>query len=195
MNATAAFLATLLSTSLLLSGCGKAEAPEGQTATAAGANAAAQDAVAPETATVVEKKVVLMADDKTGELGIDLPGGVGASLRLPPEIVRQIGQESKLDIDGVGLYPGARVTRIAATSREGASAKSDSATIRFIAPSKPQAVADWYVAAFREKGHTASQKGSRVEGTTTEGSRFTLDLTADGDGTAGDLVVDSKMAG
>jgi hypothetical protein len=193
MTKTAPLLATLLSTALLLSACGKPEAPEAETAAPTSADAASDT---PDKVIEVEKTVVLKADDKTGELAIDLPGGTGASLRLSPDVVRKMGDESSFDVDGVGLYPGARVREIAATSREKGAETASSTTIRFAAPAKPGEVAQWYVAAFREKGHTATQKGNRVEGTTSEGSRITLDLTAEGDGTAGKMVVvDSKKAG
>lgn len=173
----------LLVAALPLAACGKAEEPLVK----------AESSSATETET--EKTVVFKADSATGEVGIDLPGGTGATLRLPPDVVEKIGAESKTDIDGVGLYPGARVTEIAATSREKAGAKASTATIRFTAPASPTAVAEWYVAAFRDKGHSATRTGSRVEGTTKEGSRFTVDLAAQGDGTAGTLVVTDPATG
>jgi hypothetical protein len=178
IKATAPILA--LAILLPLAACGEADKP------AATAEATAE---ADGKAVSTEKTVVFKADSKTGEVGVDLPGGTGASLRLPPEVVEKMGEDSKLDVDGVGLYPGARVTEVAATSRDGGADKSSSATIRFTASSTPQAVAEWYVAAFNDKGHKATRSGNRVEGTTTEGSRFTLDLAAEGQGTAGTLVV------
>jgi hypothetical protein len=167
---------------LSLGACGKADEPAAKTEQSAKAETTAE-------AVRTEKTVVFKADSKTGEVGIDLPGGTGASLRLPPDVVEKMGKDSKLDIDGVGLYPGARVTEVAATSRDTGADKSSRATIRFTAPSTPQAVAEWYVAAFNDKGHKATRSGNRVEGTTTEGSSFTLDLAPEGQGTAGTLVV------
>lgn len=167
-----------LSAAVALAACGQAETPSAPT------EPASADKVME-----TEKTVVFKADGKTGELGIDLPGGTGASLRLPPDVVEKMGADSKMDIDGVGLYPGARVTAVEATSREGSAGKSSTATIRFTAPSSPEAVAEWYAAAFRDKGHKAVRSGNRVEGTTTEGSSFALDLVAEGDGSTGTLEV------
>lgn len=190
MKATAPLLA--LAVLLPIAACGKADEPAAKTEQSTTAEAAAE---ADDKMVHTEKTVVFKADSKTGEVGIDLPGGTGASLRLPPEVVEKMGADSKLDIDGVGLYPGARVTEVAATSRDSGTDRSSRATIRFTAPSTPQAVAEWYVAAFNEKGHTATRSGNRVEGTTTEGGRFTLDLAAEGTGTAGTLVVTNDKAG
>lgn len=178
--------ASILALAILLplAACGEADKPSATTEATAEATSEAEGKVVQ-----TEKTVAFKADSKTGEVGIDLPGGTGASLRLPPEVVEKMGEDSKLDVDGVGLYPGARVTEVAATSRDSGADKSSRATIRFTAPSTPQAVAEWYVAAFADKGHKATRSGNRVEGTTTEGSRFTLDLAPEGQGTAGTLVV------
>jgi hypothetical protein len=197
MKHTALLAAPLLASALALAACGAADKPEQPKAEAAGTVTATATATADTDAEkiVTEKRVVILADGEKGELGIDLPDGVGATVRLPADAVRKMGEGATVDIDGVGLYPGARITGMAISSTEKGEAKDEKVDIAFTAPSAPGAVADWYVAAFREKGHKASRRGNTVAATTTEGAAVAIDLTPDGAGTKGNIkVLESKKA-
>jgi hypothetical protein len=139
-----------------------------------------------------EQRFTMKADGETGEIAMDYAEGVGASLRLPPEIVREMGAGSKVDLGGVGLYPGARVTRLEVAGSEEKSRKNNSVDIVFTAPDSPAKVADWYVAAFQEKGHQARREGNRVFATTSEGSEVMVDLKATGATSRGIIKVEDS---
>jgi hypothetical protein len=183
---------------LSLAACGAAEKPEPpktETAEATEIVTATATAKADGETVTTEKRIIINADGKTGELAVDLADGTGASLRLPPDVMRKIGEDSKVDIDGVGLYPGARVVSMAIASSEKNGTKNENVDIDFTAPSAPSAVADWYVAAFREKGHTATRQGNSVTATTKDGGDVAIDLTADGKGSKGTIkVVETRKA-
>lgn len=151
------------------------------------------DAKSASTSKAVETEVTLNANTETGNISVDLPNGAGVSVKLPPEAAASISKGTNVDIDDIGLFPGARVTGVKAVSRKQAGAESSDVTLDFTAPAPPEAVAQWYVATLADKGAKSSRKGNRIDGVTREGSAFTLDLAADGKGTRGTFqLTDSK---
>ena len=141
------------------------------------------------------ESVVVKADGKSGELSIDLPNGGGASIRLPADVAGKISENTRFDLDGVGLYPGSKVGQIASASAQKDGVKSSKIDVAFTAPAAPDVVADWYLTQFREKGHSATRSGNQITGSTNDGDSFTLDLTADGKGSKGNLkIVEEKKA-
>jgi hypothetical protein len=181
-----------LALALTLAACGSAEKPEAPEKVTTVTTEVTTDGTG---TTTTEEQVVFSADDKTGELSVSLKDGTGASLRLPPEVVRKMGEDSKVDIDGVSLFPGGRVTAMAISRAEKDGQKKERADISFAAPATPDAVAQWYVAAFREKGHQASRQGNSVAATTTEGSQVRIDLEPEGEGTKGTIKVEETGKG
>lgn len=136
--------------------------------------------------------VVLKTDGEKGELAIDLPNGGGASIRLPADVAGKISENTKFELDGVSLYPGAKVSQIASASTEKDGVKSSKVDVAFTAPATPDVVAAWYLAQFREKGHSATRSGNQIKGTTKDGDSFTLDLAADGAGSKGNLKIGAE---
>jgi hypothetical protein len=178
--------ATLVAATLALAACGSADKPE---------EAAAPAASAAATATTTEAAGAPL-EAKEGEISVSLSNGAGASVRLPPEVMEKIGQGSKMDVEGVGMFPGARVTGMAVESRKLPDGETGNAVISFSAPASPDAVAEWYVAAYREKGHKAERQGNRVDIATSEGTRIRIDLEPDGSNSKGRInVLDGYKSG
>jgi methylmalonyl-CoA mutase N-terminal domain/subunit len=189
MTHTALLAAPLLLSALAACSAQKPEAAAAETTATATATATAGEDI------TVEKRIVMKADGDKDELALDLSDGTGASIRLPAGVVKKMGEGSKVDIDGVGLYPGARVTSMAVASSEKAGTKTDKVDIAFAAPGTPAAVADWYVAAFREKGHTATRQGASVTAKTSEGANIAIDLAPEGKGSKGNIrILEAKKA-
>ena len=114
-------------------------------------------------------------DEKT-KMSLKLPGGFDFKVDVPG----RIGKGSKFDIDGVGLYPGARVASIDVNAQGGDSPAL--VTLGFTAPGDAAAVADWYQKQFEAKGVKASRTGDGFTGTSEDGDGFTLKMTAAGTG-------------
>lgn len=121
-------------------------------------------------------------------------GGANVSIDLPnvkgkfslPKIKLDTGD---VDIDGVKLYPGSRVTSVDIAGEEGMS--EGSLGIRFDADASPASVRDYFLNALKEKGVTASAQGDRITGNTRDGKPFSISLTQQGDVTHGLLKLGS----
>lgn len=166
---------------LALSACGKYEpeaekgtkvsiAIDGDAADAADAHAA--DAADADTA------VNIVGDSATGKLEIKLPGGLEAKVDMPGGMA----DKAKFDIDGVGLYPGAKVGTIEVKAYqrkagESKGTKNAVVNIGFSAPADAAAVADWYQQQFEAKKIVARRRGETLSGKTADGDDFTLALS------------------
>jgi hypothetical protein len=175
-------LAAAFALPALLAACTGAEAPPADpapaTATAVASAPASGSGTAPETEEVLE----LRADSRSGELSIDLPQGAGASIRLPKAVASDMMADGKVDIDGVGLYPGGKVTGLKVMAREADGRKTETVEIGFTAPATPETVAKWYSDAFVASGGTASRVANRVLATSSEGATVTVELAREGEG-------------
>lgn len=118
-------------------------------------------------------------------IAIDLPD-IKGKITLPKVRIAT----GDVDIDGVKLYPGSRVTGVDIAGEEGTS--EGSLGIRFDAGDGPDKVRDYYLAAFRKKGITASAQGGRIIGRTGDGKPFSIALEAQGEGTKGVLRIGNK---
>jgi hypothetical protein len=115
-------------------------------------------------------------DEKSTKMALNLPGGLNFDVDVPGKMA----DGSKFDIDGVGLYPGAKVRAVDIDAQGG---KTPSVvTIGFVAPGDAAAVADWYQKQFQAKGVAASRSGESFAGTSEDGDSFTLAMTAAGIG-------------
>lgn len=95
-----------------------------------------------------------------------------------------------VDIDGVKLYPGSRVTGIDISGEDGRS--EGSLGIRFDSDASPETVRDYFVKALKEKGVVASAQGYRIDGFDKDGKPFRITLGEQGKGTRGVLKLGSK---
>jgi hypothetical protein len=136
------------------------------------------------------------ANSETGQVAVKLPGGIEANVKVPGG---DMMNKTDFDIDGVGLYPGAKVgsVNVKALSGKGEVKGSSTVKIGFSAPADAAAVADWYQQQFEAKKIAVSRSGETLTGTTKDGEDFTLALSAAGAGASkGELtLVDGPDAG
>ena len=114
---------------------------------------------------------------KGGNYSIHAPGFSG-SFKLPGLAI----QGDDLDIDGVKLPPKSRITAIDAKDGHG---DNDHATIRFETEMGPGEALTWLKTKMLARGYRVETRASGLAGATHDGSKFTLDLTAKGNGTSG----------
>jgi hypothetical protein len=134
--------------------------------------------------------VTINGDTDTGKFELKLPGGIEAKVNLP----EGIGEHGKFDIDGVGLYPGAKVRGVNVNASDTKETKQAVVKISFSAPADAAAVADWYQQQFDAKQKAVTRRGETLSGTTDDGDTFTIALDAAGTGTSKGLltIIDSK---
>src|SRR5512139_2351359 len=97
-----------------------------------------------------ERRVSAQNDNGT-DLSMSVDGGNGGangkvSISLPSLKLNN----PDVDIDGVKLYPGARVTGVDISGEDGQS--EGGMTIRFISDAAPNKIRDYYITAFMAKG-------------------------------------------
>lgn len=123
----------------------------------------------------------MRVEHDTGEaanVSIDLPA-VKGRFTLPSLKV----ETEDIEIDGVRLYPGARVT---AVDISGADGLNESAVrVRFDADAPPAQVRDYFLAAFRKKGVPVDVAGNRITGRDSNGKPFAIILWTQEAGTRG----------
>ncbi len=129
------------------------------------------------------------ANSDTGNVELKLPGGMEAKIKLPGGIPGS----AKFNIDGVGLYPGARISTINFNASDKAGAKQSHVLLGFSAPADAAVVADWYQQQFTDKKIAASRNGDSFTGTTEDNDNFVLALVQDSAGKAkGTLTITDK---
>jgi hypothetical protein len=130
--------------------------------------------------------VDIQADSETGDIAMKLPGGFDAKFKVPAGMT----DEAKFDIDGVGLYPGAKVQKIKVNAVKKDGDRDATVELGFKAPADPAAVADWYQQQFEAKKISVSRSGETLTGKTEDGDDFSLALVAGGTGvTQGTLTI------
>ncbi len=144
-----------------------------------------------------ERNVTAQNDNGSDlSMSIDSGGGNGAthvSIDLP-----KIGLpafklgKTDIDIDGVKLFPGARVTGVDVSGEEGQS--EGGVGVRFDADVKPDKVRDYYLAAFKQKGVRAAADGMGITGRDHDGTAFRIDLEPQGEGTRGVVHIGQKSS-
>jgi ABC-type glycerol-3-phosphate transport system substrate-binding protein len=140
--------------------------------------------------TETRTNVTIDGDTETGKFELSLPGGIEAKINLP----EGIGEGGKFDIDGVGLYPGAKVRGVNVNAADAKTTKQAVVKISFSAPADAAVVADWYQQQFEAKQKTVTRSGESLSGTTDDGDAFTIALDAAGTGASKGLltIIDSK---
>lgn len=166
---------------LVLNGCGDSDVAEKKDAKASSISISS-DVDSAGTLTVD-------ADSETGKLEVTLPGGLEAKVKIPGGLPN----DAKFDIDGVGLFPGAKISTVNVNANGKAGAESAVVVLGFAAPGDAAAVADWYQQQFAEKSVTASRRGDTLSGKTEDGDDFVLALAQGAPGKArGTLTITDK---
>ncbi|GAA4767482.1 hypothetical protein GCM10023219_11430 [Stakelama sediminis] len=126
---------------------------------------------------------IASVDGKTGKVSVKLPGFSG-SLDLPKLHL----DGSDVDIEGVHLYPGSKVTGVDVMAKD--NPDKGGAKIAFDSPASVDIVRQWFRGKFQNSGFSVNAAGQGLSGTTKEGKAYTLDLSGDGgDSTKGVLSV------
>ena len=125
--------------------------------------------------------------DRKGEMELKLPGGFEAKIPLP----KGAGDKSDFDIDGVGLYPGARVSTVNVRAGEGPAV----VTISFAAPGSAPEVAQWYERELLANDVVVKRTGEMLVGRTEDGDDFTLEITQALAGSTGLLTITDAAKG
>ncbi len=134
--------------------------------------------------------VSINADSDTGKVAISLPGGIEAKVKMPSGMA----DGAKFDIDGIKLYPGARVNSVNVNAN--GSAGEATVLLGFNAPADAAAVADWYQQKFASRHIAASRSGDTLTGKTEDGDAFTLAMVqAETGNSLGSLLIRDKKAG
>lgn len=126
------------------------------------------------------ERVEIKADDK-GSVAFDLPFAKG-NLKLPEGMMK----DGNVDIDGVKLMPGSKVTGVSVLSEKDGPATVD---IAFAVPKAPDEVRGYYAGEFAKQGVKASVEGEAIKATTKDGSDVTIAVTPDGDGSKGKIAI------
>ena len=127
--------------------------------------------------------VRISADGKGSSISID-GDGVNINADLPGIDGLAVG--SDFDIDGVKLYPGAKITSVNVNADAG-KPEGQQGLVEFglTAPAAPAAVLDWYAKAFAAKGIATTTKGAALTGKTKDGDAFAIELAPEGKGSIG----------
>jgi hypothetical protein len=124
-------------------------------------------------------QALVTADGKSGAVSVGM-AGFKANIRLP----RMDRQD--FDIDGVKLYPGARISRIDIDT--GSAVGGDTVRLAFVAPATPVAVRDYFLAGFKARHAKAVARGDGLEGVTSDGDPFRIGLHTAAGGHASGLI-------
>ena len=120
-----------------------------------------------------------------GKVKFDVPF-VKGELSLPAGVMHN----GDVDIDGVKLMPGSKVTGFSVMAGDG---KDDRVDIGYNAPKPPQAVSAYFIGEFARTGATAEMQGNAVVAPTKEGNKVTITVEPDGAGTKGMVSLRSKV--
>jgi hypothetical protein len=118
--------------------------------------------------------------DEGGNIAFNLPIAEG-QVKIPSGFMH----EGDIDIDGVKLMPGSKVTGFNLDSRNDVS----NVDMSFTAPASPDQVRSYYVDQFKKQGVEAAIAGDAVTGKSKDGSPFTIQVGPAANGSAGKIVI------
>jgi len=124
---------------------------------------------------------VSIRSDASGNVSFDLPFAKG-QVKLPEGFMH----EGDMDIDGVKLMPGSKMTGFNLDSHNDVS----NVELAFNSPAPPEQVRAYYVDQFKQKGVEASVSGDAVIGKSKDGKPFRIEISPTANGSQGKLVVE-----
>jgi len=96
--------------------------------------------------------------------------------------------EGDIDIDGVKLMPGSKVTSFNLDSHNDVS----NVDMTFTAPASPDEVRSYFLDQFRKQGAEVALAGDAVTGKSKDGSPFTISVGPAASGSQGKIVIQDK---
>lgn len=119
-----------------------------------------------------------------GSVSFDLPFARG-QMKLPESMM----SPGEIDIDGVKLMPGSKVTGFSVMAGEG---KESTVNISFSAPKAPAEVRSYFTGEFAKRGAQTSVSGDGVSATTKDGDQVQVQVSPDGTGSKGMIAIRSN---
>ena len=127
---------------------------------------------------------VTISSEADGNVSFDLPFMKG-QVKLPEGAMAH----GDVDIDGVKLYPGTKLTSFHVEAREG---ENSVVNMEFKAPATPDKVRAYLIEEFGKKGVKAAASGDAITGTSKDGSPFEIHVQPDGAGSQGTIRLEDK---
>ena len=127
------------------------------------------------------------SDDKVS-IHADEGGNIAFNLPIAEGQVKIAGgfmHEGGIDIDGVKLMPGSKVTGFNLDSRNDVT----NVDMSFTAPASPDEVRSYFLDQFRKQGAEVKLAGDSVVGKSKDGSPFTIQVSPGPSGSQGKIVV------
>jgi hypothetical protein len=121
--------------------------------------------------------------DGNGQVAFDLPFAKG-DVKLPGSIMAK----GNLDIDGVKLMPGSKMTGFSLHGGD----KGSTVHMTFTAPQPPGAVRDYFLQQFEQKGLMPRVTAQGVSGTSKDGGPIDIQILGIGSGSQGSIEVQDK---
>ena len=121
--------------------------------------------------------------DGSGNIAFDLPfmkGGV----KVPAAMMHN----SDVDIDGVKLMPGSKVTGLSVDAHD----RGATVDISFTAPQSADQVRSYFLDQFRKHRVEAAMSGNAITGRSKDGNPFSIDVGPAASGSQGKIVLQSK---
>jgi len=127
-----------------------------------------------------DEHVAINADD-SGKVSFNLPFASG-EVKLPQSMMHN----GDVDIDGVKLMPGSKVTGFSVMADEG---KKSTVNIAFSAPKPPAEVRSYFASEFARQGAQTAVSGDSVTATTKKGDEVAITVAPEGAGSAGKIAI------
>lgn len=138
-----------------------------------------------------DERRVSAQNDNASDVSMSIDGGNnGSGAKISLSLPSLKLDNPDIDIDGVKLFPGAKVTGVDISGQDGRS--EGGVIVRFNAEAPPAKIRDYYLAAFKQKGVTAAARGTGIVGTDHDGTPFRIDLEANDAGTRGAIHMGNK---
>ena len=121
--------------------------------------------------------------DESGNIAFNLPIAAG-QVKIPGGFMH----EGDVDIDGVKLPPGAKMTGFNLDSHNDVT----NVDMSFTAPASADEVRSYFLDQFKEHGAQVALTGDTVKGKSKDGNPFAIQVQSAGSGSQGKIVVQDK---
>jgi hypothetical protein len=126
---------------------------------------------------------VTIKGDAGGNVAFNLPF-VKGEVQVPSGFMH----EGNLDIDGVKLMPGSKVTGFSVFAAD----KGSTVKMAFAAPASPDQVRAYFADQFKQKGVEVASAGDAISGRSKDGDPFVIRVSPAAQGSQGTIDIQSK---